>query len=201
MSDTRRDPVVCHCQRCNQQRFRQKDGNWAPGAIVSSATKISHAAADTQMAARFGISRDSDNDSNDDSDDDMDSDNDMKDVRPDSAQKSHRSESPCSSPILSDIYNCDQFYNFTLKDVNPAVLHISLSSAMLSVFDHVSVATSSWLLKSGKDLLTLAVSGGLGDRQNDEGLNVLQQNTLNSLPSDIRTVLARLEIEPTLVTV
>ncbi|KAI7953318.1 hypothetical protein MJO28_005865 [Puccinia striiformis f. sp. tritici] len=210
MSETRREPVVCHCHRCSRLQFRKRDGNWASGAIVSSATKISHAAVDTQMVARFQTSRDSDDDEDEDEDDDDDS--------PQSPKKINHSESPhvrrlnndieqihLSSrhpgPNRSEVYDCSRFYKFTLKNVDPAVLHMSLLAAMLSVFDHVSVATSSWFLKSGKELLTLAASGGLGDRDNDQGLNLLQENTLDALPSDIRTVLARLQIEPTLVTV
>jgi hypothetical protein len=58
------------------------------------------------------------------------------------------------------------------------------------------------LLKSGKDTLGLAAASGLGEPRNkDKRLNFRQEKTLQGLPSDIRTVLSWLKIDPALVTV
>ncbi|KNZ55006.1 hypothetical protein VP01_2797g2 [Puccinia sorghi] len=73
---------------------------------------------------------------------------------------------------------------------------------MLSVYDNVSYSTSSWLLKSGKDLLTLAARGGLGARRDKEKSHDFRQaETLKTLPSDVRTVITWMKIDPALVTV
>ncbi|KNZ55005.1 hypothetical protein VP01_2797g1 [Puccinia sorghi] len=71
MTETRSAPVVCRCQsfRCSQKRFRGKDGEWAAGAIVDTLTKVNHAAADAQIAARFLGSQDTDDDEEEDSSD------------------------------------------------------------------------------------------------------------------------------------
>ncbi|KAA1066839.1 hypothetical protein PGT21_000355 [Puccinia graminis f. sp. tritici] len=53
----------------------------------------------------------------------------------------------------------------------------------------------------GKDLLTVAVSTGLGNPPKNKRLNFRQEETLKTLPLDVRTVIEWIEIDPMLVTV
>ena len=78
------------------------------------------------------------------------------------------------------------YHTFTLEKADPAILHMTLLATMLSVFDHCSFTTLGWLLKSGKGLLTLAASGGLG-KPRAQTLSFFQAETLKGLPIDIQT--------------
>ncbi|KAA1073511.1 hypothetical protein PGT21_014169 [Puccinia graminis f. sp. tritici] len=159
--------------KCNQQHFRDKDGNWASGAIVSKTTRLNHCAADNQVTSRFRAAQDSDKDSpNEDHDDhacpgtpeQSNSSYNVSELNILDVNKLDLSSSrPSPRPSPDDAYDCSMYHQLSLRHSDPAVLHMSLMTAMLSVLSHTSSKTSSWLMKSGQGLMTLAASGGLGE--------------------------------------
>ncbi|KAA1133875.1 hypothetical protein PGTUg99_029827 [Puccinia graminis f. sp. tritici] len=136
--------------------------------------------ADARFASRYVVDQDDDTDDTG-TDLDKDNDDDRKSDRSDQSDsnrsnQSHdvseldlqhvvlsRSHSPERAGTTdSNVYDCSRYYKFSLRHADPAVLHISLLTAMLAIFDHASFARSSWLLKCGKDLLALTAATGLG---------------------------------------
>ncbi|WAQ82947.1 hypothetical protein PtA15_3A313 [Puccinia triticina] len=196
MSETRLTPVICRCSsaRCNQQRFRDKDGNWQPGAIVSVTTRVNHLAVDTQIAARFcGVQH---------SNDDNDESNSVSEIEINRLALSSQPLDVDRSNALnrSSVYDCGPYHRLSLRHSEPAVLYMSLMTAQISVFGHTSSKTSTWLMKSGKGLVTLTASGGLGESKY-KPLNLRQENTLDTLPYDIRTIVKWFKLDPKLVKV
>ncbi|WAR52230.1 hypothetical protein PtB15_1B671 [Puccinia triticina] len=192
--------VVCRCRAfgCVQLRFRDRNGQWALGALVSTTTRASHAIADMHTAARFGGTQDSDEDS--------DSDNNSAGIGSEVPELNIdrlalSSQRPAPSPAArSNVYDCSPYHNFSLRHASPAVLHMSLLAAILTVCDHTSLQTASWLLKSGRELLALTASGALGKFPN-KPLDFRQEETLKNLPSDAQTLIKWFKIDPKLVRV
>ncbi|KNZ55118.1 hypothetical protein VP01_275g1 [Puccinia sorghi] len=149
MNDSCRTVVICRCRafRCIEQRFRDKHGNWSPGAAISRSAKISHDIADVQIAARY-------------------------------------------------IEAQGPYHQFTLEQAKPAALQVSLLATVLLVFGNVSFKMSNWVLRCGKDLLTLAASGGLDSSSTQ--LTRRQKTVLDKLPANIRTAFKWMRIDPEL---
>ncbi|MBW0473531.1 hypothetical protein O181_013246 [Austropuccinia psidii MF-1] len=210
MSTTRTKPVICSCQThgCSKLRFKDRHGNWQAGSIVSHGTKNNHALDDAQFEARLEIEDSSDNSesahlhfSQDQSSDNPNElSGDLSDgVNP---QNLHLS-SPPSTPNNLESYNtydCSRFHTFSLASADSMAVHISLLVTILSVFENSSISTSAWLLKSTRDLLTLTASTEFNS-SSVRRLKYRENQLLKSVPSDVRSIIRRLAIDPELVQV
>ncbi|KAH9818358.1 hypothetical protein DFH28DRAFT_888301, partial [Melampsora americana] len=95
-------------------------------------------------------------------------------------------------------YDCAKFYECNLKDVNVLVLNAVVTTAIMSLFDHSSDATASWLLDVQRITIELALTHGLLPKSSPSELLPLERKLLGRIPQTIATVLKWLNIDPTL---
>lgn len=92
-----------------------------------------------------------------------------------------------------------RFYSFTLKAFNPVYLHISLTAAILSIFDHASMSTAAWLMDMMRISIELSMNRGLDFENADTQLDGSRISILKRMPKTITTAIKWLEIEPDLI--
>ncbi|KAH9808456.1 hypothetical protein DFH28DRAFT_1087747 [Melampsora americana] len=96
-------------------------------------------------------------------------------------------------------YNCGRFYSFTLANFNPVCLHVALTAAIMTIFDHSSMSTSAWLLDMMRITIELSVTHGLVVDNSIKHLEIAEISTLKRFPRTITTAIGWLQIDPTLV--
>ncbi|KNZ59798.1 hypothetical protein VP01_1660g10 [Puccinia sorghi] len=92
----------------------------------------------------------------------------------------------------------DDIYAFSLTHAEPVISHISLLATMLSLLGDSSHSTSSWFLKSARDLLKNVISNPIGALTTRQ-LHYQEEKAIKLLPTDICTVIKWLQIDPLLV--
>ncbi|WAQ84719.1 hypothetical protein PtA15_5A292 [Puccinia triticina] len=104
--------------------------------------------------------------------------------------------------IVDDVinYNCSRFHKATNYDrKSPAVLLVSLKTALFYVTEQSSLYTSSCLLKLDCMLIELIIAQGLNPSSPPQKIAFEHTSVLNSLPKTTQTVMQRLAIEPDLL--
>ncbi|KAH9809247.1 hypothetical protein DFH28DRAFT_862067, partial [Melampsora americana] len=96
-------------------------------------------------------------------------------------------------------YNCSRFYEFTLASFNPVCLHVALTAAVMSIFDHSSMSTSAWLLDMMRIAIELSMTHGLVPDSSIPQLDVAELMTLQRFPRTITTAIGWLKLDPILV--
>lgn len=91
------------------------------------------------------------------------------------------------------------FYSLTLANLNPVCLHVALTAAVMSIFDHSSMFTSAWLLDMMRITIELSVTHGLVMDDFTTKLDITQISTLKRFPRTITTAIGWLRIDPQLV--
>ncbi|KAH9808405.1 hypothetical protein DFH28DRAFT_1196268, partial [Melampsora americana] len=99
------------------------------------------------------------------------------------------------------VYNCDRFYQFTLENMNPVLLHVILVAAILSVFGNISTNSASWLLDCLKIIVELCLSGAINIFKPRALLSMSDESILRRIPKTITTAITWLNIEPDLIEV
>ncbi|EGG03859.1 uncharacterized protein MELLADRAFT_108954 [Melampsora larici-populina 98AG31] len=97
-----------------------------------------------------------------------------------------------------EVYNTTNFFTFNLRQVNPVCLHVALTTAIISIFEHASMFTASWLLDAQRITIELALTHGLLPNVSPGQLEPLQAKVLNQIPRTVDTVIGWLEIDPCL---
>lgn len=88
---------------------------------------------------------------------------------------------------------------FTLATLNPVCLHVALTAAVMSIFDHSSMSTSAWILDMMRITIELSMTYGLVPDNSISQLDVIEVLNLQRFPCTITTALGWLKIDPILV--
>lgn len=78
-------------------------------------------------------------------------------------------------------------------------LHVALTAAIMSIFDHSSMLTSSWLLDMMRVTIELSITHGLVVDNSVTSLALSDVTTLQRFPRTITTAIGWLKIDPSLV--
>lgn len=95
------------------------------------------------------------------------------------------------------MYDCSHFYDHAVTRTNPAILHLLLFASICHVFEHCSLVTLSFILKSQINFLRIILCQGLIP-QSLRSLSIPEENTVSKLPSNIQTIIRWLRITPRL---
>ncbi|KNZ59587.1 uncharacterized protein VP01_169g6 [Puccinia sorghi] len=95
------------------------------------------------------------------------------------------------------VYDCSCFYSNRFANSNPSILHLCLFAAICHVLDSCSLTTSSFILKSQVNFLTIVLSYGLLACK-PRTLLPQEHEALKQIPVDINTALSWLRISPKL---
>lgn len=87
------------------------------------------------------------------------------------------------------------FMNLNFRSTSPISLHAGLVGAMIAVFDHMSLSTASWLMKSQHHTVEMI----LKQQHPDDPASYVDQMVLGQIPQDIRTMIKWLNIDPKLM--
>ncbi|EGF98762.1 uncharacterized protein MELLADRAFT_113224 [Melampsora larici-populina 98AG31] len=91
--------------------------------------------------------------------------------------------------IASSIYDCDQFYIFSLKAINPLLLHVALTSSILVIFDNLSFRTASWLMDVQRITIELSMTLGLLPNQSPGAISASELKIFNRIPKTLATAI------------
>lgn len=102
--------------------------------------------------------------------------------------------------VLANIF-LDQFFSFNLKEVNPLLLHVALSTSIISIFDNISGRTASWLMDVHRVTIELSMNVGLLPNNNSRTfLSPSELKIFNQIPQSLSTAIGWLNIDPNLIT-
>lgn len=89
-----------------------------------------------------------------------------------------------------------RFYSFTLAHLNPVCLHVALTAAIMTIFDHSSMSTSAWLLDMMRITIELSMTHGLVMDNSINHLKIAEISTIKRFPCTITTAIGWLQIDP-----
>lgn len=78
-------------------------------------------------------------------------------------------------------------------------LHVALTAAVMSIFDHATMSTSAWLMDMMRVSVELSITHGLVARKTSTPLSLTEIPTLKRFPRTITTAIAWLKIDPRLI--
>lgn len=98
------------------------------------------------------------------------------------------------------IFDTSSYMENRLETANPVLIFPLLITAILVVFENISLFTANWLLNVLQGFVTLVKTYGIG-HQNEatEPVTFLEQLILDEIPRDIRTVFSNFQLEPDLI--
>lgn len=93
----------------------------------------------------------------------------------------------------------DHFHGFEMKSVNPLILHVALTSAILDIFGRSSNSITKWMSDCQRITIELSTTQGILPTQSPiHQLLPEEFKVLNQIPTSISTVFGWLEVDPRL---
>lgn len=101
--------------------------------------------------------------------------------------------------LNTDVEPLDRFYQLDWPKLQPSVLHSLLVASMMSIMEHSSLSTASWLLGTQRDSILLAARLGLSlTASNPRELDYTEEKVIRGIPKFITTAIKKLGIDPKL---
>lgn len=93
----------------------------------------------------------------------------------------------------------EHFHDFELKRINPLILHVTLTTAILDIFGRSSNSITRWILDVRSITIELSTTYGiLSTKYPNRQLLPAEVKTLKQIPSSVTTAFGWLELDPVL---
>lgn len=100
---------------------------------------------------------------------------------------------------MKNLSLADHFHGFEMKSVNPLILHVALTSAILDIFGRSSNSITKWMSDCQRITIELSTTQGILPTQSPiHQLLPEEVKVLNQIPTSISTVFGWLEVDPRL---
>lgn len=96
-------------------------------------------------------------------------------------------------------FSSDQFFTFSLKEINPLLLHVALTTSIISIFDNLSGRTASWLMDVHRMTIELSMTLGLLPNRSPGALSPSELKSFGRIPHTLTTAIGWLKIDPNLI--
>lgn len=99
------------------------------------------------------------------------------------------------------IFDTSLYMENHLETANPVLVFPLLITAILVLFENISLATANWLLNVLQSFISLVKIYGTGrlNEDTEESVTFLDQLILDEMPRDIRTIFSNFQLDPDLI--
>ncbi|EGG11565.1 uncharacterized protein MELLADRAFT_59770 [Melampsora larici-populina 98AG31] len=116
-----------------------------------------------------------------------------------STSRNHGAETGRSNPDIP-VHDTSSYMENHLETANPVLIFPLFVTAILVVFENISLSTANWLLSVLQGFTTLVKTYGTGcSTEETTPLTFLDQLVFDEMPRDIRTIFSNFQLDPDLI--